>query len=81
MLLQLADWPRRIAQAAEQYEPQIIASALLDMAQTYNSFYQKVRILDGDPEAIPSRLLLSDCLRGVMAEGLRLLGLRAPEQM
>lgn len=81
LLLQMADWPRRIVQTAEQYEPQIIAAALLDMAQTYNSFYQKVRILDGEPEALPERLLLSDCLRGVMAEGLRLLGLGAPEQM
>jgi arginyl-tRNA synthetase len=81
LLLQMADWPRRIQQSAGQYEPQIIASALLDMAQTYNSFYQKVRILDGESEAIPARLLLSDCLRLVMAEGLRILGLGAPEQM
>jgi arginyl-tRNA synthetase len=81
LLLQLADWPRRIRQSADQYEPQIVASALLDMAQTYNSFYQKVRILDGEPDAIPARLLLSDCLRNVMAEGLRVLGLGAPEQM
>lgn len=81
LLLQMVDWPRRIRQAAAHYEPQIIASALLDMAQTYNSFYQKVRILDGEPEAIPARLLLSDCLRSVMAEGLRILGLGAPEQM
>lgn len=81
LLLQMADWPRRIRQTADQYEPQIIASALLDMAQTYNSFYQKVRILDGDPNAIPARLQLSDCLRSVMAEGLRILGLGAPEQM
>lgn len=81
LLLQLADWPRRIRQAAVQYEPQIIASALLDMAQTYNSFYQKVRILDGEPDAIPARLQLSDCLRSVIAEGLRILGLGAPEQM
>jgi arginyl-tRNA synthetase len=81
LLLQLADWPRRISQTAEQYEPQIIAAALLDMAQTFNSFYQKVRILDGEPESIPSRLQLVDCLRSVMAEGLRLLGLNAPEQM
>lgn len=81
LLLQLADWPRRIAQTGEQYEPQIIASALLDMAQTYNTFYQKVRILDGAADALPARLLLSDCLRAVMAEGLRLLGLGAPVQM
>lgn len=81
LLLQLADWPRRIAQTAEQCEPQIIAAALLDMAQTFNSFYQKVRILDGDADAIPARLRLVDSLRSVMSEGLRLLGLKSPEQM
>ncbi len=40
-----------------------------------------VRILDGAEKARPARLLLSDCLRVVLADGLRLLGLQAPERM
>jgi len=81
LLLQLADWPWRIVLAARQYEPQVVAAALLDMAQTYNAFYQNVRILDGDPQARGVRLLLSDCLRLVLADGLALLGLKAPARM
>jgi arginyl-tRNA synthetase len=81
LLLLLADWPRRIQMAAKQHEPQVVAAALLDMAQAYNAFYQNVRILDGDPDARGVRLLLSDCLRQVLAEGLSLLGLKAPERM
>lgn len=81
LLLQLADWPRRVRMAARQYEPQILSSALLDMAQAYNKFYQTVRILDGEPEAVPARVLLADCFREVLADGLYLLGLAAPERM
>ncbi|MBI5867855.1 MAG: arginine--tRNA ligase [candidate division Zixibacteria bacterium] len=81
LLLLLAEWPRRIRQAARQYEPQIIAASLLDMAQAYNTFYQNVRILDGDPAAAPSRILLADCLRQVFENGLYLLGLSAPKRM
>ncbi|GAB4313936.1 MAG: arginine--tRNA ligase [Candidatus Zixiibacteriota bacterium] len=81
LLLQLADWPRRIAQAIRFYEPQILASALLDMAQAYNRFYQNVRILDGDPEALPARIVLADSLRIVLNGGLYLLGMGAPQRM
>lgn len=81
LMLQMSDWPRRIRQAAQQHEPQIVASALLDMAQSYNGFYQKVRILDGEAAAMPARLLLCRCMREVLAEGLRLLGLGAPAEM
>ncbi len=81
LMLLMSDWPRRIRQAAKQHEPQVIASALLDMAQSYNGFYQKVRILDGEASALPARLLLCSCMREVLAEGLRLLGLGAPSEM
>jgi arginyl-tRNA synthetase len=81
LLLQLAGWPRHIRQAARAHEPQVIAHALLEMAQAYNRFYQNVRILDGDPDAAPARILLADCLRVVLREGLYLLGLGAPERM
>ncbi|MBI3873301.1 MAG: arginine--tRNA ligase [candidate division Zixibacteria bacterium] len=81
LVLRLGDWPRAIQVAGRQYEPQVLAAALLDTAQLYNTFYQKVRILDGEAEAAPARILLSDCVRQVLAEGLCLLGLQAPHQM
>jgi arginyl-tRNA synthetase len=59
----------------------VLAGALLDMAQTFNTFYQKVRILDGDARARAPRLSLAECLRQVLAEGLCLLGLKAPLKM
>ena len=81
LLLLLADWPRRIRIAARQYEPQIVAASLLDMAQAYNTFYQNVRILDGEPAATPSRIILADSLRQVLENGLFLLGMSAPRRM
>ena len=81
LLLQLADWPQRILMAARDCEPQVIASALLDVAQSYNGFYQKVRILDGDESARPARIALSAAVRLILSEGLRLLGLKSPQRM
>jgi arginyl-tRNA synthetase len=81
LLLQFADWPRVIRQAAEHYEPQIIASTLLDMAQSFNSFYQKVRILDGEEAARIPRICLVAAFRTLLADGLSLLGLKAPTAM
>ena len=81
LLLHLSRWPCEIVVSARHYEPQIIAAALLDMAQAFNSFYQKVRILDGAETARAPRIGLAACLRHVLAEGLQLLGLKAPEAM
>lgn len=81
LLLQLSDWPQRIILTARQYEPQVLAGALLDMSQTFNTFYQKVRILSGDALALAPRISLVECLRQVLAEGLSLLGLKAPSKM
>lgn len=81
LLLQLADWPRRLSQAIHFYEPQILATALLDMAQAYNRFYQNVRILDGDQSAVEARIVLADSLRIVLNSGLYLLGMGAPSRM
>jgi arginyl-tRNA synthetase len=81
LLLQMSRWPHMIRLAAQQYEPQVVASSLLDMAQAFNSFYQKVRILDGEEAARGPRVCLASCLRDILAEGLFLLGLEAPEAM
>lgn len=53
---------------------------MLDVAQAFNKYYGNVRILEEDKEK-ESRLALVYVVTIVLKEGLRLLGMGAPEEM
>jgi arginyl-tRNA synthetase len=81
----LAEFPRVVATAAELREPHRVARYLEALAGTYHRFYDACRILPrGDEETTDltrSRLWLNDATRTVIANGLGLLGVTAPERM
>ncbi len=77
----LAKFPEEAADAAEKFEPHRIATYLMRVAQAFHKFYTEHRILTEDSEMSVSYLALCDAVRVVMANGLRLLGVTAPEQM
>lgn len=85
----IADFPDIVSDAGRNYEPFFISSYLLKLAAAYNRVYQRkdtenriVKILDeADPAATAARLALVASVRTVLREGLRLLGLQAPEEM
>lgn len=81
----LGEYPRVVAKAAELREPHRIARYLEELAGTYHRFYDACRILpQGDEEAgelHTARLALCDASRQVLANGLELLGVSAPERM
>jgi len=77
----LETFPEIIKSSAEQYEPQILSSYLLKLAGVFNTFYQKVRIITEDKESTQAKMLLVRCTQMVIQEGLRLLGIKAPERM
>lgn len=65
----------------EKYEPCYLARYLVDLCKEYNRFYLNNRILN-EPEGIKtSRAALTECVRIVLEEGLRLLGIAAPDKM
>jgi arginyl-tRNA synthetase len=74
-----------LASAAELREPHRVARFLEGLAGTYHRFYDTCRVLpQGDEEAGPlhtARLALCDATRTVLASGLGLLGVSAPERM
>lgn len=78
---ELDRFPSTIRASAELYEPSFIASYLLDLAKTFNTFYQKERILTEDEKATAAKVLLVESVRAVLKEGLFLLGIEAPEEM
>ncbi len=78
----LATFPERVEQAAAQYSPNIVANALRDVAEQFHSYYNAHRfLLPDDPELTQARLTLVVAVRQVLANGLGLLGVSAPESM
>ncbi|MFC5728267.1 MULTISPECIES: arginine--tRNA ligase [Nocardioides] len=87
LLRALAEFPRVVASAAELREPHRIARYLEDMASVFNKWYdtKECRMLpQGDEPVTPTneaRLVLVAATRTVLANGLGLLGVSAPERM
>lgn len=77
----LSGFPSAVASAAEGYEPSYIASYLIELAKTFNGFYQKEKILTDDVAATSAKILLCHCVKNVIREGLYLLGIESPEEM
>ena len=85
LLTALADFPRVISQAAELSEPHRVARYLEDLAGTLHRWYEACRIIPKGDEDVTdtnrTRLWLNVATRTVLANGLTLLGVSAPERM
>jgi arginyl-tRNA synthetase len=85
LLRALAEFPRVVASAAQLREPHRVARYLESTAAAFHRFYDSCRVLpmgDEDPAPIHrARLLLVAATRVVLANGLGLLGVSAPERM
>lgn len=85
LLGRLAELPRVVAQAAELREPHRVARYLEELAGSYHKWYDQRRVTPwGDEEVSDvhrTRLWLNDATRQVIANGLGLLGVSAPERM
>ncbi|MEA1996381.1 MAG: arginine--tRNA ligase [Gemmatimonadota bacterium] len=78
----LVTFPEVVKKAALALEPHHIPYYLEGLAARFHSWYQRHRIVNtADKKPSLDRLFLADCVRTVMANGLRLLGITAPEKM
>ncbi|SFO93810.1 arginyl-tRNA synthetase [Amycolatopsis arida] len=81
----IGEFPTVLRKAAELREPHRVARYLESLASAYHKFYDVARVLpQGDEEATPlthARLALCEAARQVLANGLSLLGVSAPERM
>ncbi|MEV8614465.1 arginine--tRNA ligase [Amycolatopsis sp. NPDC051373] len=81
----IGEFTATVRRAAEMREPHRIARYLEELAGAYHKFYTVGRVLpQGDEEATPltfARLALCEAARQVLANGLSLLGVSAPERM
>ncbi|MFE3196498.1 arginine--tRNA ligase [Embleya sp. NPDC059237] len=85
LLGMLGEFPRVVAKAAEMREPHHVARYLEQLAGTYHRFYDHCQILPKGEEAVTdltyARMWLAEAAKTVVANGLALLGVSAPERM
>ena len=77
----LAQFPEEIHLAARDYDPSRINRYLVSLAGDFHRFYNACRIKGEEHEILAARLKLADTVRAVLANGLGLLGVSAPEKM
>jgi arginyl-tRNA synthetase len=81
LLDELMRYPEVIETAAENRAPQVLANYLRELAAAFHAFYNAQPILVPDEELRNARLGLSKATQQVLANGLGLLGVSAPETM
>ncbi|MEU0938482.1 arginine--tRNA ligase [Embleya sp. NPDC005971] len=85
LLGMLGEFPRVVAKAAEMREPHHVARYLEQLAGTYHRFYDHCQILPKGEEEVTdlthARMWLAEATKTVVANGLALLGVSAPERM
>jgi arginyl-tRNA synthetase len=84
----LADFPESISDAARNNDPYFVAIHLLKLAGAFNKFYQRKtednqvdKIISDDEDLSKARMALVKSVQIVIKEGLRLLGIQAPDEM
>lgn len=81
LVLLLSDFPRLIEGAARAREPHRLTTYLRELSGKFHSYYHDNRIVTDDPGTTAARLLLCQATRIVLRNGLRLLGVGAPDRM
>jgi len=70
-----------VARAAREYKPLYVVTYVYNLAKVFNEFYRESPVLRADDDLRNFRLALVDATRTTLANGLRLLGIAAPEAM
>ena len=75
----ISEYPEVVERATAEYLPSYITTYLYELAQNFNRFYEKNRVIDDARESL--RLKLVETYAGVLRNGLGLLGIEAPERL
>ncbi|RLT93054.1 arginine--tRNA ligase [Ketobacter sp.] len=77
----LAAWPEAVANAARNRAPHQLTYALRDLAQDFHTWYNGNKVLVEDDTLRNGRMAMAIAVKNVIANGLSLLGVSAPEKM
>lgn len=81
LVTELMRFPEVVQAAAQHRAPQLVATYLRELAASFHAFYNAQPILGAEEELRHARLGLAAATRQVLANGLGLLGVSAPESM
>ncbi|QCU72335.1 arginine--tRNA ligase [Luteimonas yindakuii] len=81
LLTDLSRFPEVVEAAGQSLEPHLVAAYLVELAQAFQSYYNDHQFLVDDAGLRDSRLALALATRQVLANGLALLGVAAPQRM
>jgi arginyl-tRNA synthetase len=74
-------FPEVVVDSAQARAPHKVAYYLQEVASEFHVYYNKCRVVDGDSDMSGARLYLINCVQTVLCNGLKLLGVSAPERM
>ena len=81
LMRKLASYEEAVSDAARLRAPQRIPRYVEELASTFSAFYRDCKVLADDRGLAQARLALCLATRSVLADGLGLLGVSAPERM
>lgn len=82
LLTMLSQFTATVASARQQLKPHILAQYLLALCRCFNEFYHKCPVMQEEEKVkAEARLLLVECSRQVIQNGLSLLGIKSPGEM
>jgi arginyl-tRNA synthetase len=81
LLAALAEYPGMLERAARELSPHDVAFYLRDLASAFHTFYNAERVLVDDAALRDARLALVSAMLQVLANGLQVLGVSAPQRM
>ena len=81
LIKELIIFPEIIQRASRELEPQILSEHLRNIASSYHKFYRECRIIKSEENIRAARLLLCISTKIALSNGLKILGVSAPDSM
>jgi arginyl-tRNA synthetase len=81
LMVELSRYPEVVEAAGQNLEPHLVATYLRELAAAFHMYYNTQQFLVDDAAIRDARLALAQATREVLANGLALLGISAPESM
>lgn len=81
LLLKISKYKEALEESYKENAPSKICIYLYELANTFNNYYQKVKILQGNEDRLESNILILSLMKRIFESGIYLLGFQAPEKM
>ena len=81
ILLKISKYSQILEESYIENAPSKICTYLYELAEVFNSYYQKIKILQENSDRLDSNIVLLSLMKRIFENGIYLLGFKAPERM